>query len=112
MKKEIMEIWVAALRSGEYKQGQKRLLKDGKHCCLGVLCELTPEINKWTPTIDSSTQFDGETSTLPLRAVTWAGLNSWSPMLDAGSPSLVGMNDGGTCFSEIADYIEANYEQL
>lgn len=30
--------WVAALRSGRYKQGNGMLLADGKYCCLGVAC--------------------------------------------------------------------------
>ena len=40
MKKDTKEKWVAALRSGEYKQCQGEL-KDasGAHCCLGVLLE-------------------------------------------------------------------------
>jgi len=46
MDKEIKDEWVAALRSGEYKQGQKVLCSrepdgDGeRHCCAGVLCEV------------------------------------------------------------------------
>lgn len=46
MKKEIKAKWVAALRSGDYKQGcgaLKGLDKDTgqfDHCCLGVLCEV------------------------------------------------------------------------
>ena len=44
MNKEVKALWIAALRSGEYKQGAGRLgyTQDGvtKHCCLGVLCEL------------------------------------------------------------------------
>lgn len=32
--------WVEALRSGEYRQGTMYLRREGKHCCLGVLCEL------------------------------------------------------------------------
>jgi hypothetical protein len=45
MKKNIMQQWVAALRSKKYKQGRRLLKykhKDGttRHCCLGVLCEL------------------------------------------------------------------------
>jgi len=37
---EIKAQWVAALRSGEYVKGRNHLQKDGKFCCLGVLCEL------------------------------------------------------------------------
>ncbi len=34
------EEWAQALESGEYKQGRGELRADGKHCCLGVLCDL------------------------------------------------------------------------
>lgn len=32
--------WVAALRSGEYKQTQGRLQENDCYCCLGVACDL------------------------------------------------------------------------
>lgn len=37
MDSKIKEQWVAALRSGKYKQGTGYLNRDGKFCCLGVL---------------------------------------------------------------------------
>ena len=40
MKKDIAEKWVAALRSGEFRQGQSTLEKDGAFCCLGVLAQI------------------------------------------------------------------------
>jgi hypothetical protein len=45
---EIKAEWVAALRNGDYNQGERRLvtLKEGmapKYCCLGVLCHLIQE---------------------------------------------------------------------
>lgn len=33
--------WIAALRSGEYKQTKGALRKADGFCCLGVLCDLT-----------------------------------------------------------------------
>ena len=36
MKKADKKAWVAALRSGKYKQGRGFLCRDGKYCCLGV----------------------------------------------------------------------------
>ncbi len=43
MKADVKERWVAALRSGKYKQGQGFLRRDTVdgvcHCCLGVLAE-------------------------------------------------------------------------
>jgi len=46
VKKEIADIWVASLRSGEFKQGRHRLTSQGQQegeqydCCLGVLGKL------------------------------------------------------------------------
>lgn len=37
---EEKEVWLEALRSGNYKQGHKRLRRDTKYCCLGVLNEV------------------------------------------------------------------------
>lgn len=37
MPKEMLEKWLAALRSGKYKQATGALEKDGGYCCLGVL---------------------------------------------------------------------------
>lgn len=34
--KEFTEKWLTALRSGEYKQIQNTLCKDGGYCCLGI----------------------------------------------------------------------------
>lgn len=41
MKKALAMKWVEALRSGKYKQGARYLKKNGRYCCLGVLCEIT-----------------------------------------------------------------------
>lgn len=32
--------WIAALRSGEYKQATSQLQKGDSFCCLGVLCKV------------------------------------------------------------------------
>lgn len=49
MNPEIKTEWLAALRSGEYKQGRfslKQVLKKQvAHCCFGVLCEVL--VNKF-----------------------------------------------------------------
>lgn len=40
MKKTLKLKWIAALRSGAYKQGKGRLRRGDSYCCLGVLCEV------------------------------------------------------------------------
>lgn len=45
MPKDMKEKWVAALRSGEYRQAAGALTKDGGYCCLGVLqCAVDGEV--------------------------------------------------------------------
>lgn len=38
--------WIAALRSGEFRQGQSWLDADGRQCCLGVKCILDVRANR------------------------------------------------------------------
>lgn len=49
-KPEFKAKWTEALRSGEYPQGKRALQVRGDseegYCCLGVACEITPEIVK------------------------------------------------------------------
>lgn len=44
MNPQVKEMWVKALRSGEYQQGRGELItmtdEHTKYCCLGVLCDL------------------------------------------------------------------------
>lgn len=46
MNTENMKAWVAALRSGEYKQGRSCLRSaDGTFCCLGVAGDLYAKVH-------------------------------------------------------------------
>jgi hypothetical protein len=47
VKRADKEQWIAALRSGDYKQGKCQLYEPLSHsfCCLGVLCDLHGEID-------------------------------------------------------------------
>lgn len=114
MKTEIKEKWVAALRSGKYKQGRQLLrnLEEDSWCCLGVLCDLAikdglnlkVEVGRgeWT----KGASYNGRSSFLPWEVIEWAGLDSSIPGIER--TNLVEMNDGGVDFTEIADAIERN----
>ena len=122
MNPEVKAKWVAALRSGEYKQVEGALKKGIGFCCLGVLCDLYAKergVRKWSP---SAYWRDGDE--LPCDDVCdWAGF----PVTDHdddGNPQrgtfdydpevsinycysgLSGHNDAGRTFAEIADAIE------
>lgn len=110
MNPEIKERWIAALRSGEYKQTIGNLRVKDKFCCLGVLCDLAAKdgIGEWQENKNSnrffSTPLFAASKLLPSTIVSWAGLNSPRVLID--DSSLVSLNDQGASFSEIADIIE------
>lgn len=137
MNPEIKAEWLAALRSGEFKQAQGVLqVRDtNAYCCLGVLCRLAVNhgvaqiLNDEYPDSVVYAALDGSTRSseiLPRAIAEWAGLHT-DPDVDTFQPedcdddhgegpcdctgwrSLAELNDGGSSFLEIAQYIE---EQL
>lgn len=81
MDTEIRDKWMAALRSGEYRQGTGALRNSqtGRYCCLGVLCEIAVKEGVIPPSSvepdDSSTRsFDGAAAMLPMSVIKWAGM--------------------------------------
>ncbi len=98
MKKELKERWIAALRSGEYKQGNSYLRHDNNYCCLGVLCDI-----EGVPFSDNQgycfNSGDVRTAFLPNNFLSDYNL----PYNYA--KRLAAMNDAGKSFEEIADFI-------
>src|SRR5687767_14975041 len=88
--------WVAALRSGNYRQGRGILHDGAGYCCLGVFGDLqnipTHVLRKW-----GGVNLEFDESLQPLSAINHAVRNQ-----------LAQMNDSGKTFPEIADYIEEN----
>lgn len=103
MKKSIKKKWVAALRSGKYKQGKRALVagrgKASTYCCLGVLCDILPKpakkgVRHWGE--------NGGRYFLSRKALALVDLDP----IQAGG--LAAMNDSGDSFGQIADYIECH----
>lgn len=93
MNPEIKSLWLAALRSGEYRQGQHDLLdSDGNACCLGVLCLIQG---------CSPGRIAGEALSTVFEEFN-AGLDR------SAQQKLAAKNDDGETFLQIADYIEGN----
>lgn len=114
MNPEIKAKWVAALRSGEYKQGRDVLrTEDDAYCCLGVLCDLAARegVGEWDPSYGHfvSGVADIGYALPPTGVVEWAGLGGVCPYVevDGDHPALSSLNDTGRTFGEIADLIEA-----
>lgn len=106
--------WTAALRSGEYRQGQAVLRSiNDRFCCLGVLCDLAEKagVIRAHKTPDDWA-YDGEDAYLPEAVMDWAGITDASPHVNVPSsmeddPSLTSLNDDEEwTFDQIADAID------
>lgn len=116
MKADVKEKWVAALRSGNYQQGMRKLRGSHTFCCLGVLCDIAAREGVVEALQSESTSIyryqapDGEWSqtSLPNAVMDWAGLQSNDPLVVAEGCGvrLSELNDGGSPFEKIASLIE------
>lgn len=111
MNKEIKKMWVDALRSGKYKQGQGWLrTANNKYCCLGVLCDLAVNEERVRRDLVKDVYAYGKQdrmSVLPSEVIDWAELDQHGTYGE--NRCLVYDNDGGKSFAEIADIIEENF---
>ena len=127
MKEDIKNKWVAALRSGDYKQGRNALEKNGEFCCLGVLSDLSIKEDICTKKAKDISgaglvtfydKFDnfGWEGTLPRAVKEWAGMKDTVGTLPDGAEvksSLLQLNDSAKySFEQIADVIERNWKEL
>jgi len=113
MNPKIKALWVAALRSGDYKQATQELRRGNAFCCLGVLCNLHAIAHPKIAILETSrAQYLGNNSILHDSVMAWAGL-TWDigdeVIIDGSSRALAGHNDIGKTFKQIAAAIE---EQL
>lgn len=132
MNKEIKAQWIAALRSGKYSQGFKRLRTETpagpKYCCLGVLCELyrqTTGAGSWD--INGAFVYEDEQrpsavltekSELPTPVSYWADLadeDDYGDKVAVTDPQLgehtaAAWNDGNG--GVIGHRLAANFEQI
>ena len=112
MNPEIKSRWVAALRSGQYKQIRGGLSDGEGFCCLGVLCNLhaletdtrweSPGERKWADYLMGN-------EVLPKRVMKWAGLDDEDPYVETKilGYSLTCWNDHmHYSFDQIANLIE------
>lgn len=91
----MIDKWIEALRSGQYKQGKGYLKKGDCHCCLGVLCEVAGIKPELDPDREGAYKYDGQPFSLPPK------LRTLFDNLDQAN--LINLNDAGVPFSVIAD---------
>ncbi len=111
---EPQRAWIAALRSGKFKQGRGQLQSDDGFCCLGVACAIAVEQGVAVH-VDVDTQgdctYDGEACYPPPSVQRYMGLACENPIIHG--TTLSSWNDSEEAdFSAIADLIEANPTQV
>lgn len=128
MNKDKLKLWIDALRSGEYTQGQGNLAgKDGevvKYCCLGVACEVAikdgldlefcwgrPAVDEDREPVEEDRKFyDTEDLVLPPAVQDWLGIpgnTTVEVMLNGIEESVIDLNDNmDRDFGQIADALE------
>lgn len=135
IRKNRVKLFVAALRSGDYEQGNGFLESDGKYCCLGVACKVAMlngcEVEHgtvvaavygpknvigdlWGMKEAQVSAFDGRTTDLPRSVQEWYGFRGGDPTLDRETGHLrltmIAANDNlGWDFERIAAALEAKY---
>ena len=124
MRKEIAQIWKAALRSGKYKQTTRQLAKKNifdkgySYCCLGVLCEIyslkNPEFRVKETHLQKSYGHFSDSYMLPPDVQSWAGIKTRQGKFFEieNKKSLIKLNDSGYTFHKIADVICKYQEEL
>jgi hypothetical protein len=134
MNPEVKDLWVKALRSGEYSQAEGKLCyaskEDGSRsfCCLGVLADLgvkagvipdwvgdTPEASTLGIRLGGTANYSDLNGLIPL--LEWAGLSAGNPVVgreldpdgdEYNSIEAIHANDEREwTFDQIADGIEA-----
>ena len=106
-----LKSWIAALRSGDYKQGKGSLCSWGAYCCLGVGADLMGRLVEDGRGSSGVLDFEGD---LHVDMLPWSWRDS-GPFAGADLDKLARMNDGeprgvdGVSFVEIADFLEKTY---
>lgn len=121
MKKNIKDLWIKALKSGEFDQTQGHLELNGRYSALGVLSVLA--LINGICTYDERSdggRFDGRMSSLSYNVMNWAGIKNYLDpgaglvrfMQSGNERSIAEINDEGSDFKEIARLIEKKWKDL
>lgn len=100
------QLWLSALRSGEYLQGRGQLQVDDLFCCLGVACKVAEKAG--VSTLQHNGILHGNSLDYQPAVIEWLGLkNPFRDITDFYLHALTILNDEKMLtFPQIADHIE------
>lgn len=111
--KENMKALIAALRSGEYKQGTRSLCANGRYCCMGVAADLAVKSGEgqWLKSpSDSRRAYKREVDIESMKAFPPEPILRKYGLPHDDAWSFVHLNDSGNySFAQIADVMERKY---
>jgi hypothetical protein len=114
---EPQKAWLAALRSGEYKQARLTLQHEDSFCCLGVACKVAEKQGVET-VYDLGDELEGDNLNDQPKVKQWLGLKDGIGRFGCSNNLLMdtfisSLNDDHNCtFAELADIIEWNADRL
>lgn len=115
MNKDVKELWLTALRSGEYEQGHGNLRNGDKFCCLGVLCDLAVKHSGLPIEVMLANGrlmgYDECFIYPPTSVIIWSGIESFNGRFTVNGKEdfLDVLNDSEFSFAQIADVIEREF---
>jgi hypothetical protein len=115
MMNDNMKLVLKALRSGEYTKTTGALQDRRGSCCLGVMCDVYERVTGNGVLRFTDGFIDGGNLTRHSQVKEWVGLTHPCGLFKdehKGVWSLAGLNDNGSTFLQIADFIESEPEGL
>jgi hypothetical protein len=115
MMNDNMKLVLKALRSGKYTQTTGALQDRTGYCCLGVMCDIYEKVTGEGVRRYPYNFIEGGNLTKHPQVEKWVGLmGPFGGFMNRhkGYVSLAGLNDNGSTFSQIADFIESEPEGL
>jgi hypothetical protein len=110
MKKQCLDDWLVALRSGKYSSCSGALHRGDSFCALGVLCDISG-LGTWTKdTYSNKEVYLGEINYLPKEVREWAGISE-KEYASMSSFVMVFNDKLKASHSQMADFLEEKYKK-
>lgn len=109
MKKDKLDKWLNALRSGAFKNIAGALRNNEGYCAMGILCEISG-LSNWEPQKDCTRlKYLGQDKYLPKEVAEWAGMSPEE--ISSVTAFLIAYNDQvRVSFYDVANLLEDNYK--